>query len=74
MEVHEVIQELSKQRVDYTDSLADKLELSPAQRSFMDARGKALKAVLETANTTNKALGFDMIKALPGYSPGMFAS
>ena len=74
MEVHEVIQELSKQRVDYSDALADKLELSPAQRSFMDARGKALKAVLETANTTNKALGFDIIKALPGYSPGMFAS
>ena len=74
MEVHEVIQELSKQRVDYSESLADKLGLTPTQRAFMDARGKALQAVLETANTTNKALGFDMIKALPGYSPGMFAS
>jgi len=74
MEVHEVIQELSKQRVDYSDALADKLELTPAQRSFMEARGRALKAVLEVANTTNKSLGFDLIKALPGYSPGMFAS
>ena len=74
MEVHEVIQELSKQRVDYSDTLADKLELTPAQRAFMEARGKALKAVLETANTVNKGLGFELIKALPGYSPGMFAS
>lgn len=74
MEVHETIQELSKQRVDYTDALADKLGLSVNQRAFMEARGKALKAVLETANATNKSLGFDMIKALPGYSPGMFAS
>lgn len=74
MEVHEVIQELSKQRVDYSDVLADKLDLTPAQRSFMDARGRALRAVLETANTVNKGLGFELIKALPGYSPGMFAS
>lgn len=74
MEVHEVIQELSKQRVDYSKTLADKLELTPAQRAFMEARGKALRAVLETANTVNKGLGFELIKALPGYSPGMFAS
>ncbi len=74
MEVHEVIQELSKQRVDYSDALADKLDLSPAQRAFMEARGKALAAVLDVANTTNKSLGFELIKALPGYSPGMFAS
>lgn len=74
IEVHELIQDLSKKQIDYSDDIGTRLGLTDAQKAFMDVRVNALNAALDTANTVNQKLGFEEIGKRSGYSPGMFSS
>lgn len=70
---HQIVQELSKQQVKFSDDLAIKLQVTPTEKNLISSLHNSAEAMLDLSNDAYMSQGFAPIKPHDGYAPGMFS-